>query len=112
MNIRPGKPTIFAVCDGKPVFGLPGQPIFPSLGDDTILKPALTWQIETDRDASDADRAVVGGQGYMVGSVDYIAPEQAVDATGVDARTDLYGLGCTLYFALTGHPPFPGGTDR
>ena len=58
------------------------------------------------------DRTVVGGKGYVVGSMDYIAPEQTEDAAAVDARSDLYGLGCTLYFALTGQPPFPGGDAR
>ncbi len=57
-----------------------------------------------------AEREVVGGQGYVVGSMDYIAPEQTQDATAVDQRSDIYGLGCTLYFALAGKPPFPGGT--
>ncbi|MFO0926271.1 MAG: hypothetical protein U0736_04420 [Gemmataceae bacterium] len=45
------------------------------------------------------DPAVVGGQGYIVGTMDYIAPEQTYDAAGVDPRVDLYSLGCTLYFA-------------
>jgi serine/threonine protein kinase len=58
------------------------------------------------------DREVVGGQGYIVGSFDYLAPEQAEDAVKVDGRADIYGLGCALYFALTGRPPFPGGTNR
>jgi serine/threonine protein kinase len=56
------------------------------------------------------DRKVIGGQGYVLGSMDYIAPEQTADASRVDARSDIYGLGCTLYFALAGRPPFPGGT--
>lgn len=56
------------------------------------------------------DREVVGGQGYVVGTMDYLAPEQADDPTRVDARSDLYSLGCTLYYALTGQPPYPGGT--
>jgi serine/threonine protein kinase len=57
-------------------------------------------------------REIVGGQGYVVGSMDYIAPEQTENAAQVDRRADLYGLGCTLYFALSGRPPFPGGTAR
>ncbi len=58
------------------------------------------------------DARVVGGKGYVVGSMDYIAPEQTKDPVGVDGRADVYGMGCTLYFALTGQPPFPGGTAK
>ncbi len=46
----------------------------------------------------------------MLGTVDYIAPEQAENSHDVDARADIYSLGCTLYFMLAGHPPFPTGT--
>lgn len=56
------------------------------------------------------DIEVVGGKGYIVGSIDYMAPEQTRDPTNIDARADLYALGCCLYFALTGSPPFPEGT--
>jgi len=45
-----------------------------------------------------------------LGSVDYLAPEQALDSPDLDYRADIYSLGCTLYFLLTGHPPFPKGT--
>jgi serine/threonine protein kinase len=58
------------------------------------------------------DRRVTGGQGYIVGTMDYIAPEQADDASKATARSDIYALGCSLYFTLTGQPPFPGGTNK
>jgi len=58
------------------------------------------------------DPRIVGGKGYILGTMDYIAPEQARNATDVGPHTDLYSLGCALYFALCGTPPFPGGTSK
>jgi serine/threonine-protein kinase len=48
--------------------------------------------------------------GTTLGTFDYIAPEQARDPRQVDARSDIYSLGCTLYHMLTGEPPYPEGT--
>lgn len=44
--------------------------------------------------------------GQMLGSVDYLAPEQAVDASTIDGRADIYSLGCTIHTLLTGKPPY------
>ena len=70
---------------GKLIFKLPGLPLFPSLGDDTILKPALNWTIETEAPAKlDAELAYVTGG--MTWSADYnlVAPEKgdAIDLVG------------------------------
>ncbi|MCA9062490.1 MAG: serine/threonine protein kinase [Planctomycetaceae bacterium] len=47
-----------------------------------------------------------------LGTPDYIAPEQSLDSSAVDARADVYGLGATFYVALTGRVPFPDKATR
>ncbi len=46
--------------------------------------------------------------GEMLGTADYVAPEQASDASSVDGRADVYSLGCTMFHLLTGRLPFTG----
>jgi tRNA A-37 threonylcarbamoyl transferase component Bud32 len=71
-----------------------------------------------DRDAAAAERSLesCGGgltaDGLVIGSADFIAPEQVANSREADIRADIYSLGCTLYFLLMGEPPFPRGSIR
>jgi serine/threonine-protein kinase len=58
----------------------------------------------------DSSSVTVNKNEGVLGTADYLAPEQALDSHSADARADIYSLGCTLYFALAGHPPFHEGT--
>ena len=87
----------------------PGNLMVTPNGHAKILDMGLA--LATDEDVGLTDKSIVGGLGYVVGTMDYIAPEQVDDPSAVDGRADLYALGCTLYLALTGQPPFPGGTS-
>jgi serine/threonine protein kinase len=60
--------------------------------------------------AQDDQSLTVAHNENVLGTADYLAPEQALNSHKVDHRADIYGLGCTLYYLLTGRPPFPDGT--
>jgi serine/threonine protein kinase len=60
------------------------------------------------RDVNDAEGRVTQA-GNTVGTIDYMAPEQARDSGLADIRSDIYALGCTFYHLLAGQPPFPDG---
>jgi serine/threonine-protein kinase len=77
-------------------------------GDGTvkILDFGLAMVDEHDEEFS---MAMIFGQNRL-GTADYISPEQYVDSYQIDERADIYSLGCTLYFALTGKVPFPFDT--
>ena len=62
--------------------------------------------------ATSEDEAETGitREGQLLGTPDYIAPEQTVSAQKADIRADIYSLGCTIYFLITGRTPFEGGS--
>src|SRR5262249_7650074 len=62
------------------------------------------------RSTDPSDDGTLTQEGSMLGTADFISPEQALSAHTVDIRADIYSLGATFYFLLTGKAPFPGGS--
>lgn len=56
------------------------------------------------------EMAALTQAGAIMGTVDFMPPEQAMGSTNIDHRADIYSLGCTLFYLLIGRPPFPGPT--
>ena len=54
--------------------------------------------------------ATITQTGSIMGTIDFMSPEQALDTRHVDRRADIYSLGCSLFYLLTGRPVFPGDT--
>ena len=72
-------------------------------GDARVLDLGLARAMDSDEEKPLTRHNVV------IGTLDYASPEQLGNASGADRRSDLYSLGCTIYFALAGHAPFEGG---
>jgi serine/threonine protein kinase len=72
-----------------------------------ILDIGLGKAVFDEGTSSTTDPSQLTGDGVLIGTPDYLAPEQARSARTADIRADIYSLGCVLYHALTGQPPFP-----
>ena len=84
----------------------PGNLMLARTGDRPIVK-VLDFGLAKATREEKADHGLTS-EGQALGTPDYIAPEQILDAPTADIRADIYSLGGTLYYLLTGHPPVPG----
>jgi eukaryotic-like serine/threonine-protein kinase len=84
----------------------PANLLLDMIGRLIILDLGLARLEEPDQDGDGAEGGRLTMPGTFLGTFDYVAPEQAVDAHDVDGRCDIYSLGCTLYYLLRGRPPY------
>ena len=82
----------------------PSNLLLDRKGTVKILDMGLARITGTEAAMGGPERLTATGQ--VMGTCDYMAPEQAFDSHNVDLRADIYSLGCTLYRLLTGQPPY------
>jgi serine/threonine protein kinase len=83
---------------------------YPAKGESTLRSMVKLMDIGLGRSlfvSTEEGQSELTTEGELIGTPDYLAPEQARDARKADIRSDIYSLGCTLYHALAGQPPFP-----
>ena len=88
----------------------PSNLILDAAGTVRVLDLGLARLVDASNPFGQAAGARLTESGMYMGTVDYMAPEQAEDSRRADHRADIYSLGCTLYFLLTGREPFVGDT--
>jgi tRNA A-37 threonylcarbamoyl transferase component Bud32 len=87
----------------RPGASLPARPLLK------ILDMGVA-RLSPPRDLGEESLSTLTRDGSVIGTPDFVAPEQLEDPHGADVRADLYSLGCTFYYLLSGRVPFPGGT--
>lgn len=85
----------------------PGNILRDASGVFKVTDLGLARLNEAARNESQSSLTQAGG---VLGTVDFMPPEQAVDSTTIDLRADIYSLGCTLHYLLTGQPPYSGSS--
>jgi len=88
----------------------PGNLMLDHAGTVRVLDLGLARIVDAANPFGKSTAGRLTESGMYMGTVDYMAPEQAEDSHRVDHRADIYSLGCTLYFLLTGQEPFLGET--
>ncbi|MBY0528532.1 MAG: protein kinase [Gemmataceae bacterium] len=78
---------------------------------DQLVKVLDLGLARLERDADGDPSTTLTQQGSLMGTPDFIAPEQARNSHRIDARADIYSLGCTFYYLLTGQVPFQAETS-
>ncbi|HMF11860.1 MAG TPA: bifunctional serine/threonine-protein kinase/formylglycine-generating enzyme family protein [Gemmataceae bacterium] len=101
----PGGGAIVQSLRGGP--RLPGWPAAPLV---KILDFGVARLREIGADGEPLKMQTLTQEGCVVGTPEFMSPEQACDSRNVDVRSDIYSLGCTLYYLLAGRPPFSGAT--
>jgi hypothetical protein len=88
----------------------PGNLMLEHAGTVRVLDLGLARIVESANPFNKTAARRLTESGMYMGTIDFMAPEQAEDSHRVDGRADIYSLGCTLFYLLTGREPFPGET--
>ena len=108
----PGPPRRQARQPARPLRSSWRRPRRPRRGERARPRPprikVVDFGLAQLRTPALAETIVLQSPDHFAGTPDYVSPEQCQDVHAVDVRSDLYSLGCTFFFALTGQPPFGG----
>lgn len=87
----------------------PGNVLLTPSGNVKLTDLGLAWSLQAAWSANGAGLRGAAYSGKVAGTSDYLAPEAIRTPSRVRPESDLYSLGCTLYYAVTGKVPYPGG---
>lgn len=104
------KPSNLLVVTAKPKPGKAESGVLATAVKTHLIKIVDLGLTRLSLDLNEGAESALTQSGTMMGTPDYMAPEQARNSHATDIRGDIYSLGCTLFYALIGRPPFAGVT--